>query len=131
MTETDVLQLNPVTLAFVGDAEFTLFVRSMLVSAHDFKSGELTRMANKMVSAVSQAAMYGAVLPYLTEREADVAKRARNTRTPSHAKNAGLADYKRATALEAVFGFLSLTGARERLAALMDKCAGEFLLSND
>ena len=58
----------------------------------------------------------------LDEAEAAVARRARNAHTPAHAKNAGLADYKRATALEAVFGWLSLEGNFKRLDGLMEIC---------
>lgn len=110
-----------IELAFLGDAEFTRYVRFRLVRESDRKAGELTRTANKLVSAVYQSYYLTELAETLTEQEADVARRARNAHTPAHAKNAGLADYKRATALEAVFGWLSLQDD-PRLQMLMEKC---------
>lgn len=111
-----------IEMAFLGDAEFTRYVRFRLVSDSAGKPGKLTRAANKLVSAVFQSFYFGELMAELTEEETDVARRARNAHTPAHAKNAGLADYKRATALEAVFGFLALVGRRERLETLMERC---------
>lgn len=126
MNEAEVYQSSSVTLAFVGDAVFSLFVREKLVSDHDLKAAELTKRANIAVSAVAQSAMFEAVLPELSERETEIARRARNAHTPAHAKNASLSDYKRATALEAVFGYLRLSGQNERLYDLMEKCLATY-----
>lgn len=111
-----------IELAFLGDAEFTRYVRRRLIGESDGKSGQLTRAANRLVSAVYQSAYFTAIADELNEEEAAVARRARNAHTPAHAKNAGLGDYKRATALEAVFGWLSLEGDFKRLDGLMEKC---------
>ena len=62
------------------------------------------------------------LLPILTDEEKDVVRRGRNCHTPSKAKNAGLMDYKRATALEALFGWLYLCGRHERLQELEKRC---------
>ncbi len=122
MTENGIYQINPITLAFVGDAEFSLYVRRTLTVGHDYKAAELTRRANRAVSAVAQSKMFEANEKTLTERETEIARRARDAHTPSHAKNAALSEYKRATALEAVFGYLSLLGDRDRLDGLMEQC---------
>ena len=113
-----------IELAFLGDAEFTRYVRYRLVSESAGKAGALTGAANRLVSAVFQSYYFTELSGELSEAEADVARRARNAHVPAHAKNAGMADYKRATALEAVFGWLSLSGDRERLEFLMDRCFG-------
>ena len=102
-------QLNPLVLAFLGDAEFTLFVRKRLVAMHDMKSGGLHKLTSKYVSARAQAKIYEEIGEFLTENESEIARRCRNSHNVSKAKNAGLADYKKATALEGVIGFLSLT----------------------
>lgn len=122
MNENEIAQMNPVTLAFVGDAVFSLYVRRALVVDHDYKASELTRRANRTVSAVLQSKMFDALSPDFTERETEIARRGRNAHTPSHAKNAALSDYKRATALEAVFGYLYLSGQNERLEQMMTRC---------
>ena len=108
MEKKDANQLNPLVLAFLGDAEFTLFVRKRLVGAHDLKSGGLHRLTSKYVSAKAQAKIYDEILDFLTDEEKEIARRSRNSHNISKAKNAGLADYKRATALEGVIGYLSL-----------------------
>ena len=124
MESKDATQLNSLTLAFLGDAVFTLFVREKLVTEHDCKSGRLHKMASDYVCAASQARMLEGITPVLTEEEKEVARRCRNCHNPSHAKNAALSDYKKATALEGVLGFLRLTGQNERLNELMNKCTG-------
>lgn len=124
MESKDATQLNSLTLAFLGDAVFTLFVREKLVTGHDCKSGRLHKMASDYVCAASQARMLEGITPVLTEEEKEVARRCRNCHNPSHAKNAALSDYKKATALEGVLGFLRLTGQNERLNELMNKCTG-------
>lgn len=124
MESKDATQLNSLTLAFLGDAVFTLFVREKLVTEHDCKSGRLHKMASDYVCAASQARMLEGITPVLTEEEKEVARRCRNCHNPSHAKNAALSDYKKATALEGVLGFLRLTGQNERLDELMNKCTG-------
>ena len=124
MESKDATQLNSLTLAFLGDAVFTLFVREKLVTEHDCKSGRLHKMASDYVCAASQARMLEGITPVLTEEEKEGARRCRNCHNPSHAKNAALSDYKKATALEGVLGFLRLTGQNERLNELMNKCTG-------
>lgn len=119
MDKTTAKQYNAATLAFLGDAVFTQFVREMLVRDHDEKSGGLHKMASSYVCAHAQSVAYDAIMPLLTDEEADVARRARNCHTVSRAKNAIVGDYRRATALEGLFGYLKLIGETDRLAELM------------
>ena len=118
----DAIQLNSLTLAFLGDAVFTLFVREKLVTKYDCKSGRLHKLASGYVCAASQAKMLEGITPLLTDEEKEVARRCRNCHNPSHAKNAALSDYKKATALEGVLGFLRLTEQNKRMNELMQKC---------
>lgn len=122
-TDEKINQLNPVVWAFVGDAVFSLYVRAMLANKYDFKSGELTKRTSLYVKATAQSAMLEIVTPFLTATESDIVKRARNCHTGSKAKNAGLMDYKRATALEGLFGWLYLNNQHERLNQLQKICA--------
>lgn len=114
------IQLNPLSLAFVGDATFTLFVREKLALEHDNKAGKLHVMANKYVKATAQACIFDALSPLFNETEKDVARRARNHHNNTKAKNASLADYKKATSLEAVLGFLKIIKDDERLLYFME-----------
>ena len=121
MEENKANQLNPLSLAFVGDAVFTLFVRTKLAVEHDNKAGALHSMANRYVKATAQAKIEDELAPLFTQRESDVARRARNHHNSTKAKNATLADYKKATAFEAVLGYLTLTGQNERAKEFMEK----------
>ncbi len=114
--------LNSVTLAYVGDAVFSLFVRTFMLERAEYRSRELNAKVNACVKATAQSAMLEALLPFLSDEEKDVVRRARNCHTPAKAKNAGLMDYKRATALEALFGWLYLRGERLRLEELETLC---------
>lgn len=124
-------QYSVLSLAFVGDAVFSLYVKENLTLRHDFKSGKLTLIAANAVSAVAQSKMYEAVLDSLSEDELSIAKSAKNAHTNNKAKNAALSEYKKATALEAVIGFLYLTGQQARLTGLLDKCYGVFINESD
>lgn len=120
MTEKDTRQLNPLVMAFVGDSVFTLFVRTKLACACHTKAGGLHKEANKFVSAPAQSYMFGAIEDMLTDDEAAIARRAKNAHNNTVAKHATVADYKRATSLEAVFGYLSLSEQNERLEFLLE-----------
>ena len=116
-------RLTPTALAFIGDAVQALYVRKRLASENDFVVGTLHSAATKYVNAEAQAFAFDELVSRgaLTEAELDVARRARNAHLHSHAK-ASAADYHRATALEAVFGWLEVTGDCERRDSVLDMC---------
>ena len=113
--------LSPLTLAFVGDGVYELLVRKRLVEAGSMPPKKLNAHKVEMVRASAQAAVYDGLEPLLTEDERDMLKRGRNAHTGSVPKNAQLADYRKATGVEALFGFLYLKGDRERLYFLFDE----------
>ena len=115
MLESRAVQLNPLTLAFVGDAVYTLYVRTYAVEHMDVKAGRMNVYCRSYVNAASQAKAYRALEGELTETELAVAHRARNSHPYNKAKNASSADYMHATALEAVIGLLHVSGQTERL----------------
>ena len=112
-------QLNPVTLAFVGDAVYSLYVREGLVLKGDYKTGTLQKLASASVSARGQSALCEKLLPLFTEEEADIFRRGRNAKKPTRAKNAAVGEYNRSTGLEAVIGYLYLTGQYQRIDSLL------------
>ena len=113
-------KLSPVTLAFVGDAVYWLYVREKLVLSADYPAGTLQKLTSQQVSAHGQSELIERIFPLFTEEEADVYKRGRNAKKPTKSKNASVAEYNRSTGLEAVFGYLYLTGQYDRISQLLD-----------
>ncbi len=111
-------QINPVVLAFVGDAVYTLFVRTRLALSSGEKTGALNRRASERVSAHGQSALLERILPLLTEEEAEIYRRGRNAKKPTKSKNATVAEYVRSTGFEALLGYLYLTGQDGRIKEL-------------
>jgi len=115
----DTRELNPLQMAYVGDTVHDLYVRSMLVS-RGMTVGRMHKQAVRMVSAFAQARMLEAIEKDLTEEEADVARRGRNSQAKHAApKHADPADYAHATGLEALWGWLYLSGRTQRLDELV------------
>ena len=112
--------LSPVTLAFVGDAVYSLYVREKLVISTDYNSGTLQKLTSSEVSAHGQSELLEKILPLFTEEEADIFKRGRNAKKSSRSKNASVLEYNRSTGFEAVLGFLYLTGQYQRISYLLE-----------
>lgn len=123
--KTAVRQLNPLVLASVGDAVYSLYMRAYLVAIHDLNAHLLHSAAARMVCAVAQKDAYYKIEPLLLEEELYIAKRGRNTHPGTVPKNANIADYRTATALEAVFGYLFLLQEEERIDCLIQKILEE------
>ena len=112
-------QISPLVLAYIGDGVQTLYVRTKLVLTTTLSTNELHKLTSDEVKAVSQAKHVKRLLPIFTEDESAVFKRARNSNVNTPAKNASIADYKKASGYEAVIGYLYLTGNHERLNYLL------------
>lgn len=125
MDEAKVRVMNPQVLAFVGDSVYTLYVRSFLACKHDEKSGKLHLLANEYVKAHGQSSAVAEIEKDLCEEELMIYKRARNYKTKSVAKNQKVGEYHRATGLEAVIGYLYLSGKVERLNYFLSKVIKE------
>ena len=110
---------NPVTLAFLGDAVYSLFVREKLVKNGGGKPHDYQKAAAKIVSAKGQSEFLERVEEYLTEEEAEIYRRGRNAKKFTKAKHASVGEYNRSTGFEAVLGFLYLTGRADRIDALL------------
>jgi len=117
--------LNPVVLAYIGDAVFEVLVRQYLISQPNHKPHHLHREATRFVSAKAQRAILEKWVPILSEEEADIMRRGRNTKSGTPPKNADPADYRLATALECLVGYLYYTKQDGRLQELMAVAFGE------
>jgi ribonuclease-3 family protein len=116
-------------LAYLGDAVHSLCVRRALVGRGISRAEDLNRAALAYVTAEAQAKVYRALLPSLAEDEQDVARRAQNSSHLRRPRHASVADYRAATALEAVLGMLDYLGDAERIAELF--AAAEAVLFAD
>ena len=121
MTPKEAQNLNALVLAYVGDAVQSLYVREKLAREHDCKPADLHKMATGIVNAHTQAVAAEALLETLTEEEKNVYLRGRNGKAHHKAKNQSGADYRKATGLEAVIGYLYLVGNTERIKDLLEQ----------
>lgn len=112
-------QISPVTLAFVGDAVYSLYVRAGLVLLADRKPAELQKLASAAVSARGQSQLLLTLEDRLTQEEHEIYLRGRNAKKATKSKNADVAEYNRSTGFEAVLGYLYLTGNNDRIFQLL------------
>lgn len=122
LTKAEATNLSALVLAHVGDAVFSLYIRAKLATEHDFKAGELHKLASNIVSAKSQAVFADKILPILTEEELDIYHRGRNGKFSTVAKNQTRSDYEKASGFEAVLGYLYLIGNETRLQEVLELC---------
>lgn len=114
----DVRMYSPLTLAFMGDCVFEIVIRSIVVERGNRQAGSLHKIKSSVVNAKVQARMIEALMEELTEEERAVYKRGRNAKPHTVAKNASVNDYRKATGLEALFGYLYLSGQEDRILEL-------------
>ena len=119
LTKEEERQLNPVVLAFVGDAVYSLYVRERLSLSRQLKTGDLQKLTSLKVSAHGQNAALDKLRPHFTEEEEEVFLRGRNAKKGTRSKSATVAEYNRSTGFEAVLGFLYITGQIERINQLL------------
>lgn len=117
--EVDVRAYSPLTLAYIGDAVYDLIIRTVVVERANRAANELHKRTIKYVKAETQAQMIDALLPLLDEEEMAVYKRGRNAKSYTMAKNATMADYRKATGMEALVGYLYLQNRIDRVLELV------------
>lgn len=106
--EVDVRTYSPLTLAYIGDAVYDMIIRTVVVERSNKPAHELHKQTSALVKAQTQAQIIEVLQDTLTEEEAAVYKRGRNAKSYTTAKNASIGDYRKATGLEALVGFLYL-----------------------
>ena len=119
LVEQDIRTYSPLTLAYIGDAIFELVVRTVLVERKNTQAEKLHKAATQIVKAETQARMIEALKECLTPEEMSAYKRGRNAKAVTRAKNATMADYRKATGFEALMGYLYLKGDMERMIELI------------
>lgn len=112
--EKNIKELSPLALAFIGDGVFEILVRTHVLNKN-LSANKLHREAIKYVKAKNQRDLLEKVKDNLDEEERQIVKRGRNAKSHTVPKNAEISDYKMATGLEALFGYLYLLGRYERI----------------
>ena len=131
-TITHPQRLSPLTLAYVGDAVYEIYIRQHVVLKGG-KPNKLHQRAISFVSAGAQSKIIHYIMQYLTNEEKDIVKRGRNSKSHTVPKNADIIDYRYSTAFEALIGYLYLSNNNERLKQIIgmainyiEKKDGEF-----
>ena len=115
----DAMQISPLTLAYIGDTVYDLYVRTLLLHQSDATVHNLHMQASKKVRASAQAEVSVRLLPLLSEQETSVYRRGRNAHIGTIPRSASIGEYRAATGLEALFGYLYLKGEDGRIRELM------------
>lgn len=112
-------EVAPLILAHIGDAVYEVVVRTIELSKGNRAIEKVHRDSIKFVNAAAQSKMVDAIMPLLTEDELKEYKRGRNAKSYTHAKNASISDYRKATGFESLMGYLYLSGKSERMLELI------------
>lgn len=115
----EAMQYSPLTLAYIGDGVYELIIRTVLVEQANQPVNRLHKRASSLVKAETQAKLIYALMDSTTEEELAVYKRGRNAKSATSAKNASITDYRTATGLEALMGYLYMENKVERAVALV------------
>jgi len=113
-------EINPLALAYIGDAVYEVYIRQHVLSMDNHRPHVLHKRSSSYVSAKAQARALHALLPTLTEEEADIVRRGRNAKSGTAPKNADMIDYRHSTALECLIGYLYYRGDAERLKQVLE-----------
>ena len=115
----DIREQSPLAMAFVGDAVYSLLIREHLVTDKRHPINKLNKMSVNYVSAKGQFLALELIKDILTEEEANMVRRGKNTSKASVAKNASVEEYRASTGFECLLGYLKLTNQDDRINTLV------------
>lgn len=113
-------EYSPLVFAYIGDAVYELYVRTLLVSKGNAPVNELHKQSVSFVKAKAQSDIIHKMLESLDSEEQDIVRRGRNAKSGTIPKNADVTDYKYATGFESLLGYLYLKGDYSRLLELLE-----------
>ena len=129
--QVNAYQYSPLALAYMGDSILDLLVKKYFVTHSNMQPHKYHVEVSKIVKAMNQADYIDQIMEELPEDELDVYKRGRNTNTHSKAKNATMGQYRKATGLEALYGYLYLKGDMERLQYFVNGMIKQYLAGKE
>lgn len=119
--DVDIRTYSPLTMAYIGDAIYDLVIRTVVVESGNRSANDLHRKTIQYVKAGAQAKMIEALADVLTEEETGIYRWGRNAKFYTKARNASVSEYRSATGLEALMGYLYMTGRTERMLELIQE----------
>ena len=128
LEDQDLRSYSPLTLAYIGDGVYELIIRTILVKKGNCPVNRLHKKASSLVKAGAQSAIMEVIEEKLTPEELSVYRRGRNAHSPTMAKHATMADYRRATGFDALMGYLYLKEDYTRMLTLVRMGIGEDIL---
>ena len=128
LEDQDLRSYSPLTLAYIGDGVYEPIIRTTLVKKGNCPVNRLHKKASSLVKAGAQSAIMEVIEEELTPEELSVYRRGRNAHSPTMAKHATMADYRRATGFEALMGYLYLKEDYTRMLTLVRMGIGEDIL---
>lgn len=122
---------SPLALAYIGDGVYEMFIRTYVVNRGNMPVNKMHKASRELVRASSQAKIYFLIEEMLTEEEEAVLRRGRNAKSVSIPKNGNVNEYRHATGLEALIGYLYIEGKVERIKTLIDTGLEKLLSETD
>jgi len=120
LNDKQILEINPIALAFIGDSLHTLFVRDMVIKNDNLLLKDYHKISASYCNANAQSKMLEIILPALNDKELEIVRRTRNSKIHHTAKNSDEATYKKSTCFEALLGYLYLTGNYDRIKYILN-----------
>lgn len=118
----NILNYSGLNLAYIGDGVFEILVRTYVINTYNSTVSKMDKLSRSYVKASSQALMFHELMKICNDKEIAILKRGRNAKSNTQAKNATTTDYRHATGLEALFGYLYLEGDTKRIMELFNIC---------
>ncbi|HHW48081.1 MAG TPA: Mini-ribonuclease 3 [Clostridiaceae bacterium] len=128
--QSDVAQLPPLVLAYIGDTVYEVYIRTMVISEGIAPVHKLHRRSTEFVKAKAQSDIIHGIIGFLSEEEQDIVRRGRNAKSGTIPKNADVTEYKYATGFESLLGYLYLKREFSRLIEVL-KMSVSVILSRD
>ncbi|NMB97703.1 MAG: Mini-ribonuclease 3 [Clostridiaceae bacterium] len=121
----DIREYSPLVLAYLGDAVYEVFIRTYVVANNNVPVYRLHKYSTNYVKAKAQSDIIHRIVDLLTDEEKDIVRRGRNTKSATIPKNADVTEYKYATGLESLLGYIYLKKDYKRLMELLKMCVGQ------
>ncbi|KYH35171.1 mini-ribonuclease 3 [Clostridium tepidiprofundi DSM 19306] len=122
LTKREANELNPLVLAFIGDAVYEVIIRNFIITNNrDMSVHKMHVKAVSYVKAHAQSEFMKKIIDNLNDEELRVFKRGRNAKSATIPKNANVVEYRMATGFEALIGYLFVMREYDRINEIMGK----------